>query len=324
MEESKFIESDAKKDSVLKKIPKHNWAIMTYALAILSITLIIVIATGAGGNLGLIGKTVSENKMKTLTEDFISNKLVSGAVVENISKESGIYKVVISYQGETIPVYFTKDGKYIAQGMKLVDINPTQTTTSSETEEIPKTDMPKVDLYVMSFCPYGNLAEDTLVPVYNLLKNKVSFNVHFIVSVSGNTVTSLHGQPEVDENKREACVLSEYGFDKWLSFAKYINNNCGSDGKCWQDGAKQAGLDVNKINSCVTSKGLELMKSNADASESAGANGSPTMIINGVTTDSVYKYGNSETYKNAICSAFNNAPAECSQVLSSSTTNTAS
>jgi hypothetical protein len=61
------------------------------------------------------------------------------------------------------------------------------------------------------------------------------------------------------------------------------------------------------------------MKAEADASSAAGASGSPTMTINGQTTQAVYQYGNSEGYKKAICDAFNTAPTECSKTLSSST-----
>jgi hypothetical protein len=44
------------------------------------------------------------------------------------------------------------------------------------------------------------------------------------------------------------------------------------------------------------------------------------MIINGVKTNSVYQYGNSDAYKEIICSAFNKAPIECSQQLAASST----
>jgi len=58
---------------------------------------------------------------------------------------------------------------------------------------------------------------------------------------------------------------------------------------------------------------------NEQASVEAGAQGSPTMLINGVETTVVYQYGDSEAYKQVICSAFNNAPSECTQVLTTAT-----
>ena len=43
------------------------------------------------------------------------------------------------------------------------------------------------------------------------------------------------------------------------------------------------------------------------------------MLINGTETKSVYQYGNSEAYKQAICGAFNTAPEECAEVLEAAT-----
>ncbi len=185
-----------------------------------------------------------------------------------------------------------------------------------------KTDKPVVDMYVMSFCPYGNKAEDTMLPVYNLLKNKATFNIHFIVNVNGTEVQSLHGAPEVVQNQREACVQKNYDLNKMLNFMVYVNDNCGSNGSCWETGATALGIDKAKINACVASDGLALMKANADASAAANANGSPTLIINGVNSTAVYQYGNAEAYKKAICDSFTTAPSECSTVLSGNATAT--
>ncbi len=47
---------------------------------------------------------------------------------------------------------------------------------------VQKSQRPKVDLFVMSFCPYGNQVEDALLPVVKLLGDKVDWQPHFIVS----------------------------------------------------------------------------------------------------------------------------------------------
>jgi hypothetical protein len=169
----------------------------------------------------------------------------------------------------------------------------------------------------MAFCPYGNKAEDTLKPAYDLLKNKVDFNFHYIVSTDGSDIQSLHGPKEVTEDQREVCVLKNYGKDKWMDVVTYVNDKCGSDGSCWDAAIKNSGIDAAKIESCVSADGLNLLKADEKASNDAGASGSPTMVINGVETQAVYQYGNSESYKQAICAAFNESPSECSQQLSS-------
>jgi len=142
------------------------------------------------------------------------------------------------------------------------------------------------------------------------------------VNVNGTEVQSLHGAPEVVQNQREACVQKNYDLNKMLNFMVYVNDNCGSNGSCWETGATALGIDKAKINACVASDGLALMQANADASAAANANGSPTLLINGVNTTAVYQYGNSEAYKAAICNSFTTAPAECSAVLSGDATAT--
>lgn len=269
-----------------------------------------------------IGTEAAKAKVEALIKDSGGT-----ATVKEVSEEGDLYKITVSANGQDQPVYITKDGtKFIQQAISFDDIVKQQEEAKKQEEEAakpaPKSDKPEVDLYVMSFCPYGNKAEDTMKSVYILLKEKVNFNFHYIVNVEGNTVSSLHGQPEVDQNEREACVLKNYGKGRWLDFVTYVNTNCGSDGKCWQAGAQSLGIDTAKISACVSSEGPALMKAETAASEAAGASGSPTLTINGKTTQAVYQYGNSEAYKKAICDAFNTAPAECAQTLSAETSTT--
>lgn len=271
-------------------------------------------------------KGITQEEAKAKVEKFIADN-GGGAEIKGASEENGLYKIIISAGGKEISTYVTKDGsKFFPQAIDFVEVEK-QIAESKKQQEVasqpaPKSDKPEVDLYVMAFCPYGNKAEDTLKPAYDLLKNKADFNFHYIVSVSGDKISSLHGQKEVDQNEREACVLKNYGKDKWFNFVAYVNSKCGSDGSCWETGAKSLAIDTAKITSCVSSQGLALMKAEADVSSAAGASGSPTLTINGQKTQAVYQYGNSDAYKKAICDAFNTAPAECSKTLNSAASTT--
>jgi glutaredoxin len=271
-------------------------------------------------------KTITLDDAKAKVEQFIKDN-GGQATVKDVTEEGGLYKVIVNANNQDIPTYVSKDGtKFFPQAIDFVEAEKQAADAKKQQEEsskpAPKNDKPVVDLYVMSFCPYGNKAEDTIKPVYNLLKNKVDFNFHYIVTVDGSNITSLHGQKEVDQDERETCVLKNYGKDQWINFATYVNAKCGSDGSCWEAGAKSLGIDTAKISACVSSQGSSLMKTNADASNAAKASGSPTLIINGQNSQAVYGYGDSEAYKKAICDAFNTAPAECSKTLGSSTSTT--
>ncbi len=252
--------------------------------------------------------------------NFINERIQENVTASLVSVEekSGVYEINLKIEENDYTSYITKDGKILfSQGFALEEL-PQKREPSKENKSIPKSKKPNVELFVMSFCPYGNQAENTMLPVYNLLKDKVDWNIHYIVNVSNGKVSSLHGQPEVDQNEREACVLQEWGMDKWWQFTTYVNDNCGSNGSCWQEAAENAGLDVSAITDCVFSKGLSLMKNEASVTDEAGVTGSPTLIINGVKTNSVYRYGNSQAYLEAVCSAFESIPEECSQQLPTS------
>lgn len=266
-----------------------------------------------------IGTDAAKAKVEALIKDSGGS-----ATVKEATEDGDLYKITVSANGQDQPVYITKDGtKFIQQAISFDDIAKQQEEAKKQQEEAakpaPKSDKPEVNLYVMSFCPYGNQAEDTIKPVYNLLKDKADFNFHYIVTADGDNIASLHGQPEVSQNEREACVLKNYGKDSWINFVTYVNTNCGSDGACWEAGTKSLGINTAKISTCVSSEGTALMKTDAEVSNAAGASGSPTLTVNGQNSQAVYQYGNSEAYKKAICDAFNAAPAECSQTLSSET-----
>lgn len=271
---------------------------------------------------------LSAEEAKNKVDEFIKNNLVQPGTeisIKSVTEENGLFKATVSVGQQEIVSYLTKDGtKFFPQVMDVAEVEAKAEEAKKQEEEeankeMPKADKPAVELYVMSFCPYGNKAEDTLKLVYDLLKNKADFNFHYIVTSNGDEIQSLHGQKEVDQNEREACVLKESGKDKWFSFVTYVNKNCGSDGACWEAGAKAAGLNTAKINACVKTSGAALMKADEKIANDASASGSPTMLINGVSTKAVYQYGNSEAYKKAICDTFTTAPEECSKALSAET-----
>jgi len=299
----------SKDNQLLETVRGNPWIISTIVMGVVVLVLLF-------SNFGGITGNVSKNTAGETILNFAKSQVGDDVSLVGVELVDDLYEVTVLYNGNEIPLYLTKDGKNLVQGVIPVS-QLTSSSGSNQAEEIPKTDKPKVDLYVMSFCPYGNRGENTMVPVYNLLKDKIDFNVHYIVNVNEGAVSSLHGQPEVDENEREVCVLEDYGLGAWWKFVIYVNNNCGSDGSCWKAAASQSGVDDAKLTKCVQEKGLNLMKESETASNNAGASGSPTLIINGVQSSAVYQYGDTNAYKDAICSAFNTAPSECSTQLES-------
>ncbi len=308
---------EKKTEGISIRIPRINYWILLSIILAIGLVLSLIRGGITGKAAGVQGLSAQEAGDKAV--DFINGNLVQpGTSASLISTEDAgsMYKVIFSYQGNQFTFYMTKDGKYLSQSAWDTSEKIATEQTQQQPQEIPKTDKPIVQLFVMSFCPYGIQAENAMKPVVDLLGSKVTIEPHFIVSVSGTAVSSLHGDYEAKEDMRQACILKNYGQIVFWNYVDYINNNCNKNNldSCWKDAAKNASVDFTKIESCVTSEGLNLMKTEETLSNQNGVSGSPTLIINGVISNS----GRTpEAYKQAICSAFSTQPSECSQTLSS-------
>ncbi|MFH1229527.1 MAG: hypothetical protein V1678_03835 [Candidatus Aenigmatarchaeota archaeon] len=277
----------------------------------------------------------SQNQIANKTVGFINTNIISGggnATVDAVSVVSGMVNVTVLYQGRQIPVYATEDGKYlILPGAGVIDMDvpiPAAQEPTQQPQQTPKSDKPTVQLFVMAFCPYGMQAETAMKPAIDLLGTKADIQVRFIATVSGTTpdsVQSLHGAPEAQEDLRQVCIMKYYDQKTFWNYVTTINANCSSSYRdsavydpCWKNAATKAGIDSSKIDTCSKgAEGVALLKADADLSSSKGVSGSPTLIINGVTFSGART---PDGYKQGICSAFTTSPSECSQNLSTTGT----
>lgn len=260
--------------------------------------------------------------------DFINQNILRGratASLIEILEENGLYKVKFSIGEQEVESYVTLDGKFLFPEESAVNLEP------PKPKEISKKEVPEVNLFVMAFCPYGNQAEELMIPVVNLLGNKANIQLHYIVSKSSEEkYNSLHGEQEVHQDIRELCV-NKYQSEKLWDFVMKINENCDAqnvDSK-WEEIAAGIGIDVNKIKDCQEKEGSGLLDreveligteylvqdpANHQNQEKISISGSPTLVINGIIYDGERS---SEGYKEAICSGFENPPEECSKKLGS-------
>ena len=162
--------------------------------------------------------------------------------------------------------------------------------------------------------------------------------------------SSLHGRIEANQDVREICAFN-MNEDKtnWWTFIGNVNKNCTSENAdtCWEEQAKKAGFDTNKITECFNTQAGELIEKEIALTTQYKVQGSPTLIINGVNFppesayteagDGTLTIGNKtikqadfrspDALKEAVCASFKKAPSECKTVLTAaaaSTANTAS
>jgi len=279
-----------------KVIGKNLWVTSTIVLAVLCIILLFFAFKG-----GMTGNVISEGEIGEKALGFFNTQLSKTPGTLNSVKEvSGIYKVVVSAGGKNIPLYFTKDGKFIYPGSELMPVTATG-DTASQASQTQKSDKPKVELFVMTYCPYGTQAEKGLIPVLSLLGDKIDGKIRFVHYF-------MHGEKEEQETYNQLCIREEQS-GKYLSYLECFLED-GDSSKC----LTEAGIDKTRLSSCMQSKAKDYYASDSALSQSYGVQGSPTLIINGQEASSGRS---SSALLSTICSAFNNEPEECNEEISS-------
>ena len=302
-------------------------AVVVAAILIVGVILFVMMYQGSTSTSAVPAGTCGQ---KTLS--YINANLVTAgtsASLVSVNETHGVYEVTVSYQGNNIPLFLTRDCDLLF--MQGRDITASATGTQGAATPAPtptpvKTDRPVVELYVMSFCPYGKQAETAMKPVADLLGTRADFRVLYITQVAGVTVDSiesLHGPVEVQEDLRQACI-EKNARDKFWGYLDGFNAACSSlagnasaAAACSTKVSSSLGIAPASIDSCATlPEGITLLSSDEASAVRAGATASPTLLINGVTYSGART---PEAYKQAICGSFTTPPAGCGTNLSTQT-----
>jgi len=279
-----------------------------------------------------IPKEKASEKVISFLNDVALNGEVTASLMDVI-EESGVYKVSVSIEDQQYDLYTSKDGKFLFSQPTDMDKareekeEPSSSSNQSgDPENITKTDRPEIDLYVMSFCPYGNQAEEAMIPVAELLGDQADIELHYVIYSNyrgggpnycldeESKYCSMHGIQELNQGIRELCV-QKYQPEKLWSFVDVVNQNCSytNADNCWETLAQEVGINTQTIKNCQANEAVKLLAEEVDLNKEFGIKGSPQLIINGEE----YQIARTpESYKQTICAAFTSPPEECSQSLS--------
>lgn len=294
----------------------------------------------SGAGLGNIIKSVMPGN---ITNDAsLSNSDIEGIIkslvpkgtsiaIKEVAKEAGLYKLSISISGpngsQDITGFLTVDGKKffpqvidVAEAQKQVAAADNTDSAPAQPKEIAKTNKPKVELFVMSHCPYGTQIEKGILPVTELLGSKIDFSIKFVDY-------AMHGQKEVYEQLNQYCIQKEQTA-KYNSYLKCFLKD-GNSEAC----LKSTGINDVKLKACASAadKEFKITEKFNDKStwsngqfapfdifkaenDQYGVQGSPTLVINGAVASSGR---DSKSLLTAICSAFTEQPSECTKEISS-------
>lgn len=316
----------------MKKFIQNLFSRERFSRITLPIILIIILAVIGLFSFRHSSKELTPDQAKTKAESFVNSYLMQSgnkATIKDITTEYGLYKLKIDIVSDVVDSYLSKDGKlFFPQALNIDQIiaSSSQGAASANSEtKTPaasvsaKSDKPTVELFVMSYCPYGTQIEKGLLPVLAALGDKINFELKFCNY-------SMHGQKELAENLNQYCIQKEQS-DKFDSYLQCFLNSSDS-ASC----VSSTGVNKSKLDSCVakTDKqykvtenfnskvgyqgsypGFDIYKAD-NAKYNVG--GSPTLIING---EEVSSGRDSASLLKTICSAFNNEPKECQATLSS-------
>jgi hypothetical protein len=183
----------------------------------------------------------------------------------------------------------------------------------------------KVDLFVMSQCPYGVRTVDAVQEVLDNFKKdrkKIDFRLEFIGRETDGKLTSMHGQGEVDEDIRQLCAQKYY--ERNYKFMEYVlcrneaykkNRGKEPEGNEWEACAK-GGIQPAVIKKCFEGEeGQQLLAESFKKASDLGITGSPNWLLN----NKFDMNGRTpEAIKNAFC-AKNEGIAGCENTLSAET-----
>ena len=172
------------------------------------------------------------------------------------------------------------------------DIDHTRTLRNTFEEQLERRieqnpTKPEVELWVMSYCPFGTQAESKILPVIQEHKTQVDFQLRFIATevdqqesngMAGEIFRSLHGQKEVLENIRQLLIQKYYPerfFDYVLCRAKNIEAS-------WKQCAVELGIDANRIQMLSQQQeGIRLLRENIKQETPFRISSSPTLLLDG-------------------------------------------
>jgi len=267
---------------------------------------------------------ISKESLAKKGVDYINSSILSGqsATLVGSSEESGLVKIKINIGGKEFDSYITKDGKLLfPEAINIEGVtnpnppsdNQPSSATPGKPTTIVKADKAELDAYVVSQCPFGLQMQRVLSDVIKSAPSLAqSVKVRYIGSVANNSIMSMHGDAEAQENLKQICIREEQPNKYWGYVSCYIQ--AGDTAGC----LSSTGVDKTKLSACTSDKnrGLSYAQKDFDLNTKFSIQGSPTVVLNGQVV-SEFDFGGrtSEALKSLICAGLKNEPSDCVKTL---------
>lgn len=268
---------------------------------------------------------VKKNNLERIPSYLFSSNVIE---VEQFKQNANLQKAFIKtdygykiVDGATGATHFIDSEKQTLYELKLIE------ERNQMKQKLGIGDKPQIDFFVMSYCPYGNLAEEAIKQVYDELGEEAVFVPRYVIYSDyrgggpqycldpESKYCSMHGIQELRQNIRERCTYELYGTETFFEFTLAMNQNCNAQNadECWKSIAGEMGIGTTKISECEDERGLEFVKEDKELNVILGVSGSPAVFING---ESYAGVRTSQGYMAALCGQFddNDKPMECNNM----------
>ena len=274
------------------------------------------------------GETISAEKARETAEDFINDYLMMDGTkvsVRLLGSAYNMYHLSVDIgEGEPIDSFITKDGRLFFP--QHLDIDEIKGLNSFDNEgevapnvEVPKSQKPVVEMFVMTYCPFGTQIQKGILPVLEVIGDDIDFRQMYVDY-------AMQSKKELDENLLQYCI-SEESNQELIAYLECFLKEEGQSENCLNEVVN----NPSNVNTCVEEtdrefKVTENFENDVDwrgnfpsfnihlnEVRKYGVGGSPTLIINEVE---VPAHRDAASLLNVICDAFEEKPEGCNAQLS--------
>ncbi len=269
----------------LNKLRENPWIISTFVLAIFIILIMSFFSFD-----GSTGNVVSEEQAADNLLSFIKSQGNSGEdlKINSVEKEGQLYKVILDYQGQDVPVYVSLDGKYLVSDVIPLDSGPALNSPESLNVEVEAGDSPikgKIDAPVTLIefsdyqCPFCSKFFTQTLP---LIEEQYIKTGKVKLVYKDFPLISIH--PEAQKAAEAArCAREQKGDEGYFKMHdKLFENQEDLNVANYKKWARGLGVIGSKFDDCLD-KGIysQAVEEELAYGETLGVTGTPAFFING-------------------------------------------
>jgi protein-disulfide isomerase len=258
----------------------NRWKVAFSAAAIILVVLIFLGRTSSGEEIG--------NQIVTLLQSQVPGTII----LQDVTEESGLYRIDIIIDGQLIPLYATKDGKLFGtmQPLTISDSEDIKIVDVSEDDDavIGEDDAPVTIIEFSDFeCPFCSVFWRDTLPLIE--ENYVD---------TGKVKIIFRDFPlDIHDNAQKAaeaaeCAREQGGDEMFWEYHDVLFDNQDKLSLIeLKNYASQLGLDIGKFNSCLDSGKFEneVLADLQDGID-AGVSGTPSFFVNGKMIEGAQPY----------------------------------